>query len=72
MPLNEADRAEIRDMIRESDRTALMPLAGPVQCRADYPHDAKLRYQRGPNVYVCECGKRYEKDGKGGLRDVAA
>lgn len=67
MPLNQQDREEIGEMLR-------VALAGQTQankCRADYPHEGKLRYNRGnPGVYVCECGQRYVKDGRGGLQDA--
>lgn len=57
-------RAEVQEMLTEA-------LRAPVRCRADYPHDGKLRYSRGsPGQYRCECGAVYEKDGRGGLRAV--
>lgn len=57
-------RAEVQEMLAEA-------LRGPVRCRAEYPHEGKLRYTRGnPGVYHCECGMVYEKDGRGGLRAV--
>jgi hypothetical protein len=69
MSLTQADREEIALLIREGQaQNAIVN-----QCRADYPHEGKLRYNRGnPGVYTCECGKRYEKDGRGGLRDAPA
>lgn len=63
MALTQGDRDEIAQMIVDARREVQ-------QCRAEYPHEGKLRYQRGPNVYVCECGQRYVKDGQGGLRDA--
>jgi len=37
------------------------------QCSAQFPHDT-LRYDR--RRYLCACGKRYTKDGIGGLMEV--
>lgn len=67
MPLNQADREEIKALIAEEFAGAW---GKATLCRAEYPHEGKLRYHRGPNVYVCECGQRYIKDGAGGLRDA--
>lgn len=57
-------REEVQDLITEA-------LRAPVRCRADYPHEGKLRYIRGnPSVYNCECGQQYLKNGRGGLMDA--
>jgi len=39
------------------------------QCSADLPHDA-LTFIRGRNVYMCRCGKVYEKNNQYGLREA--
>jgi len=39
------------------------------QCVETRPHDMMV-FQRGANVYLCECGMVYRKDGKGGLLEV--
>ena len=39
-------------------------------CTAEFPHPNDLVFMRGPNVYQCQCGQRYVKDGKGGLREA--
>ncbi len=36
------------------------------QCSPEYPHIGELSYSGGQ--YLCRCGKRYSKDGHGGLR----
>ena len=71
MPLDQADRAEIATIVRDAVR-AIQPANPATRCRADYPHDGKLRWNKGLQEYACECGQRYRKDGKGGLADVAA
>jgi len=38
-------------------------------CTPTNPHDT-MTYQRGPNLYHCRCSQTYEKDGRGGLREV--
>jgi len=35
-------------------------------CTAEYLHTGELNYSGGR--YLCRCGMRYSKDGKGGLR----
>jgi len=42
------------------------------QCSADFPHPDRLIFMRSPagNHYVCSCGKRYRKDGRGGLAEM--
>jgi len=37
------------------------------QCNADRPHPNQQVYMRGPNIYACQCGMNYKKDGVGGL-----
>lgn len=32
------------------------------QCTSEVPHP-DLVFMRGPNLYVCRCGKRYMKNG---------
>jgi len=41
------------------------------RCFAELPHP-DLVFQRGPNKYLCPCGQVYEKNGKGGIREVAS
>jgi len=36
------------------------------QCTPDYPHIGELSYSTGR--YLCRCGMRYSKDGRGALR----
>jgi len=61
-------RDEIRAMIRE----AMGNFQGNeiTLCSADNHHQGQMAYQRGPNIYHCRCGQIYEKDGRGGLREV--
>lgn len=68
MALNEADLMTIANMIN----AALAQGQLGRQCTAEYFHEGKLRYtgSRGSGVYICECGKRYVKDGRGGLMDA--
>lgn len=63
-----ADIAELRHSI-DLINTRLR-VQGGVQCTELRPHDT-LVFQRGPNVYVCECAKVYRKDGHGGLMEVS-
>lgn len=65
------------DQIRQLDRLEadmadinLRLAADPnTQCTAEYPHEG-LRFNRGPNVYLCHCRKVYEKGNNGTLREV--
>lgn len=60
------DRFEVEALVKQ-----ILASGGALQCRADFPHDGKLRFIRGPLPYYnCECGKRYLKDGRGGLVDM--
>ena len=61
-------RAELGVIIADAIRAAAPTAVPGIQCVAEMPHDT-LVYQRGPNRYLCRCGKRYEKDGHGGLRE---
>lgn len=38
-----------------------------IQCTAARPHPDRMVFQRGPDVYVCDCTMIYRKDGRGGL-----
>ena len=40
------------------------------QCTAAMPHPNQLVYMRGPNIYACQCGQSYKKDGTGGLTEA--
>lgn len=40
-----------------------------LECTAQSPHPDGLSYIRGPNRYMCRCGKSYVKAGGGLLRD---
>jgi len=40
------------------------------RCAPELPHPNRVSFMRGPNLYVCECGQVYEKDGKGGLKEI--
>ena len=58
------NRAEIEEIVRSV-------LGEKVKCRADYPHEDQLSFRRGnPSLYVCQCGQRYLKDGRGGLMEA--
>lgn len=71
MPLNQGDRDEIQEMINGGMRALAVANPATAKCRPDYPHEGKLRFNRGnPSYYVCECGAKFIKDGKGGLRDA--
>jgi hypothetical protein len=71
MALTQADKVELQEMIEGAMDAFRANNPQAARCRAEYPHEGKLRYARGnPGVYVCECGQRYIKDGKGGLRDA--
>lgn len=53
----------------ESKVTALTmmgPLGPEQQCTAELPHTGQMSYATGR--YLCRCGMRYSKDGRGGLR----
>jgi len=63
MALTQGDRDEIAEMIG----AALAGQVKALQCTAQYPHEGKLRWVRGPNYYICECGKQYIKGGLGTL-----
>jgi len=62
-----ADIEELKEQI-DLINTRLRQAVG-VQCTEARPHDT-LIFQRGPNVYICECAMVYRKDGKGGLTEV--
>lgn len=58
-------------LARLSNLEKVVQAATPgLRCTAASPHHGKLVFQRGDNVYHCECGKQYRKDGKGGLQEV--
>ena len=40
------------------------------QCSAEIPHSEGMTFSRGENLYACRCGKRYRKNGRGGLMEV--
>jgi len=48
---------------------ATLQAGGAPQCTAALPHQNQLVFMRGPNKYLCQCGKVYVKDGMGGLKD---
>jgi len=59
-------RSEIAEILARLD--ALEGAGGGGgQCSAQFPHGT-LRYDR--RRYLCACGKRYTKDGVGGLMEV--
>lgn len=65
--------ADLNSLIMTSVTDALKSFYPPseVQCTAENPHsNGELTFQRGPNLYHCRCGKRYRKDGHGGLQEV--
>lgn len=59
------DRLE-RDMASINQR---LSADTTVQCTPEFPHEG-LRFNRGPNVYLCHCRKVYEKGAGGTLREV--
>lgn len=61
------DLFELRAEIAKQLEGAIRPAT--IQCNAQLPHDT-IVFQRGPNMYLCRCGMKYEKDGRGGLREV--
>ncbi len=62
----------VADLQVELAALALRMTAVPsAQCSPAFPHPNRLSYLRGPNRYLCECGQVYEKDGRGGLREVS-
>lgn len=40
------------------------------QCVAALPHPNRLTFMRGPNRYLCECGKVYVKGPAGTLKEI--
>jgi len=67
MALTQQDLETIAEMIRVS----ALESKQSAQCEASRPHIGRLMYIRGkPSYYICECGKRYQKDGEGGLMDM--
>jgi len=42
------------------------------RCSSVLPHVGRLSFMRGPNLYMCECGQVYRKDGVGGLMEVVS
>ena len=60
----------VADMQRRLDTMELAQSAVTGgQCTPAFPHPEGLVFYRGPNHYVCQCGKVYLKDGAGGLRE---
>jgi len=55
---------KLQDLERKVNALAAVP--GSELCSAEYPHFGQLSYTNGR--YLCRCGQRYSKDGKGGLR----
>lgn len=67
-----ATERTIEERLEALERRRGSTAAPPVldQCTADLPHPTMV-FQRGPNVYMCPCGKRYRKNGQGGLMEVS-
>ena len=64
MALTQVDREEIAMMIAAAQK--------PVVCTAENPHQGRLHYAGNKSgEYLCECGMRYQKDGRGRLREAA-
>lgn len=61
--------ADLKEAV--SKAVAARPPAPGGQCSSTRPHPRGLVFMRGPNTYMCECGKVYEKNGQGGLREVS-
>jgi len=61
--------AELEILITElSGKVEALQAATQVtgQCSPEFPHIGEMSYSAGR--YLCRCGMRYSKDGKGGLR----
>jgi len=66
-----ADISAIND--RLDGLAARITAASDSQCSATNPHADQLVFLRtgqGMGHYQCRCGMVYEKDGRGGLRDI--
>jgi len=66
--ITHADLATLQVQI-DLINTRLMGQADAL-CTAERPHPNRLTFQRGPNIYVCECSQVYRKNGLGGLLEV--
>jgi len=62
--------AELELVVQElADKVTSLLAQGSAdgQCNAEFPHIGEMSYSAGR--YLCRCGMRYSKDGRGGLRE---